>query len=266
MSADDNLYAIRGGKLNLKGVVLNKKKKNKSAKRKHVDVEEDGDDEDFVKHGGWWKVKHFHEIMGSIAIEFGDNTYLHSLDTGLFQISEPREFGTGPDEQQILTAIRITENKIALKSGFGKYVAINNQGLLVGRSDAVGPREYFEPVFENGHLALSASNNKFIRFNDEGDLVAVDDTATEDNFINIRSCAKREYENEKRRKGLPDEEKGTLKDTEINYVKKFQCFQDKKLRINDGDVAELISARNRGALHESLLDRREKMKSDRMCK
>jgi protein FRG1 len=127
-------------------------------------------------------------------------------------------------------------------------------------------REHFEPVFENGNLALSASNDKFIRFNDEGDLVAMDDSATEANFIQIRSNAQRVHEKDQRQKALPIEEQGSINETEINYVKKFQKFQDKKLRINQGDISELIDAKKTGALHEALLDRREKMKSDRYCK
>jgi len=38
------------------------------------------------------------------------------------------------------------------------------------------------------------------------------------------------------------------------------------MRINPGDINELVDAKNTGLLHEALLDRREKMKSDRYCK
>ncbi|CAF4283905.1 unnamed protein product, partial [Rotaria sordida] len=111
----------------------------------------------------------------------------------------------------------------------------------------------FEPVFENGNLALSASNDKFIRFNDEDDLVAMDDRGTEGNFIEIHSNAKLE-------------EQGTIRETEINYVKKYKKFQDKKLRINQGDIKNLVDAKKHGSLHEALLDRREQIKTDRYCK
>ena len=56
------------------------------------------------------------------------------MDNGLFCVGSTRPFGEGPEQQQILTAIRISDNKIALKSGFGKYLAINKHGLVVGRS------------------------------------------------------------------------------------------------------------------------------------
>lgn len=48
--------------------------------------------------------------------------------------------------------------------------------------------------------------------------------------------------------------------------KKFQKFQDKKMRINQNDVKELENAKAQGSLHETLLDRRSKMKADRYCK
>lgn len=38
--------------------------------------------------------------------------------------------------------------RIALKSGYGKYLGVNSEGLVVGRSDAIGAREQWEPVFQ----------------------------------------------------------------------------------------------------------------------
>lgn len=39
--------------------------------------------------------------------------------------------------------------RIALKSGYGKYLGINSEGLVVGRSDAIGSREQWEAVFQD---------------------------------------------------------------------------------------------------------------------
>lgn len=52
----------------------------------------------------------------------------------------------------------------------------------------------------------------------------------------------------------------------MTFRKKFQKFQDKKVKINQGDIKDLEKAKNEGYLHESLLDRRSKMKADRYCK
>ena len=55
------------------------------------------------RHAGWWKVKQFLEINGNVAIEFGANSYVHSLDNGLFCTGPTRPFGEGPEQQEILT-------------------------------------------------------------------------------------------------------------------------------------------------------------------
>lgn len=48
--------------------------------------------------------------------------------------------------------------------------------------------------------------------------------------------------------------------------KKFQSFQDRRLRVNPGEKSALKIAKGDGKLHEVMLDRREKMKADRYCK
>lgn len=56
--------------------------------------------------------------------------------------------GESPLPEEILTAIAISETRIALKSGYGKYLGVDKDGLIVGRSDAIGPLEQFEPIFQ----------------------------------------------------------------------------------------------------------------------
>ena len=79
----------------------------------------------------------------------------------------------------------------------------------------------------------------------------------------MRSCAKQE---KKPKVEVPNEEKGKLKDAEINYVKKFQSFQDRKLKVSTEDLKTLKRAKKEGELHEAMLDRRTKLKADRYCK
>lgn len=57
--------------------------------------------------------------------------------------------GSGPDPEEILTAVPISETKIALKSGYGKYLRVGMDGRLYGRSDAIGSMEQWEPVFQD---------------------------------------------------------------------------------------------------------------------
>ena len=50
--------------------------------------------------------------------------------------------------------VRVDDSKVALKTGFGKYVELTPSGELVARADAVGPREYWEPVFQEVRVVL----------------------------------------------------------------------------------------------------------------
>ena len=56
--------------------------------------------------------------------------------------------GTGPEPDEVLLAVRATDTKIALKSGYNKYLKVCPDDIVRGISDAVGPHEQWEPVFQ----------------------------------------------------------------------------------------------------------------------
>lgn len=117
--------------------------------------------------GGWCKAISVSEITGTVAIEFKNQTYMKALDNGLFTLGSPHDEGEGPSPEEILIAIPVNETKVALKSGYGKYLGVDKKGVVVGRSDAVGTLEQWEPIFQVGisnFMKIKLIKSKFISF------------------------------------------------------------------------------------------------------
>eukprot|EP00088_Acartia_fossae_P024766 TRINITY_DN25658_c0_g1_i1.p1 TRINITY_DN25658_c0_g1~~TRINITY_DN25658_c0_g1_i1.p1 ORF type:complete len:270 (-),score=41.10 TRINITY_DN25658_c0_g1_i1:374-1183(-) len=262
---------VKSGALVLKG----EKKKKKKKKRDRSSEREEGRDrsekkmkknpfmEDMKMNGGWWLAENYHHIVGPVALQFSNGAYMKALDNGKFVLGAPHGQGEGPDPEEMLMAMKSGDSKISLKSGYDKYLSVDKGARLVGISDAVGNNEMFEPVFQDGKMALLGPNGRFMTANDEDFIVFNKDRVSDTEIIKLRSNRERE---DMKKAEIPEEMRGTLSQVETKFVKKFQKFQDHKLRINQSGVHELIDARRDGKLHETLLDRREKMKSDRMCK
>lgn len=49
----------------------------------------------------------------------------------------------------MFTLVQLSENKIALKSGYGRYLGVNSSGEVIGKAEAVAAREQWEPIFED---------------------------------------------------------------------------------------------------------------------
>lgn len=215
------------------------------------------------RHGGWWSVSQFKHVTGPVVIEMRGG-YIRSVDDGTFTLGAPHADGEGPDPEEVLLAIRINEDKVAFKSGYNKYVTCADSGKVTGTADAAAQKEQFSLVFQEGKLAILGPNGCFLSLKDSDDTVVCDrQRAGDDEMIKIRSNAERE---EDKKEVIPDEEQGNVGQIELNYVRKFQKFQDHKIKLNQSDRRELLRAKAEGDMHEVMLDRRAKMKADRYCK
>ena len=92
---------------------------------------------------------------------------------------------------------------MAIKTAYGRYVSVATSGELAGRTEAMGPREQWELVFEDvsiacsspgsqstecvlqGKVALSACNHRFLTVTDDGRLVAASEKAREREVMTV---------------------------------------------------------------------------------
>jgi len=185
--------AAKGSKLTLKGEkIVKTKKKRKIPTDASKEEEQQKDVEDTAKHGGWWAAAKTEEITGPIAIEFGKQTYIKSLDDGQHILGPPHDETDIPSPEEIFTGICVAENKIAIKSGYGKYLRVESNGDLIGRSDAIGSPEQFELVFQDGKLAILGYNGCFLSVDPETDaIVSVKKRATDAEYVKLRCQVER---------------------------------------------------------------------------
>ncbi|CAK5110589.1 unnamed protein product [Meloidogyne enterolobii] len=237
----------RGGVLKLKGkkqLFKSKKNTEKNAKASSSKIDEDAEE-----RGGWRRIENEAELKGGIdiAIEHGDfsKCYLSAMDNGKFTLGA----------------------RHVLKTGFGKYVGFDSGGCLIATADAIGDRERFGVVFQDGKSALLAHNGFFLSLapDDDGYVYVSSKTAHANEIINIRTNTEKEGPVD----WLTADDKKKAADCETAYVKMYQHsrveLKNKCISYNVADKSEVKRAQREGDLHETLLNRRAKLKSDKYC-
>src|SRR5699024_6640756 len=100
---------------------------------------------------------------------FTPHQYVRALDNGNLILGAPHQPGEGPDPEEIFVAVRASPSQIAIKSGYNKYLAVDGHRRVVGHYDAIGLKEHFDPVFQDGKLALLASNTCFVSIDEDNE-------------------------------------------------------------------------------------------------
>ena len=169
-------------------------------------------DEDALKHGGWWKATKVSDISGNVALEFGKGTYIKALDNGLFTLGFPHGEGEGPSPEEMFTAFPINNTKVSFKSGYGKYLKIEKDGMVTGRSEAVGSMEQWEPIFQDGKMALLSESGNFMCIDPEDDACCALKKKVGKAEIVVARCSAVRAED------IVEEKQGDLNQVELNYV------------------------------------------------
>uniref|UniRef100_A0A915EU76 FRG1-like family protein n=1 Tax=Ditylenchus dipsaci TaxID=166011 RepID=A0A915EU76_9BILA len=254
-----------------KQVTIQSRSKQKKGDGQKIQI-----DVDKEEHGGWRRIAEEVDVRGGIdvVIECGDSSrcYLAAQDNGKFIVGVKHfVYGEQPNAEEVLMLIKSPDDpKMSLKTGFGKYVGVDPEGLLVAVADAIGSRERFEVIFQNGKCAIqSASSGLFLKL-----------TPSDDEYVRVCSRTVSEAGGEVINMRTNSEKVGPLDwrtvedkqlagDCETSYVKMFQHskvdLKNKLINYDVKDKAAVKRAQDEGDLHETLLNRRAKLKSDKYC-
>eukprot|EP00051_Salpingoeca_urceolata_P027137 m.480169 g.480169 ORF g.480169 m.480169 type:complete len:267 (-) comp21725_c0_seq1:74-874(-) len=265
--ADNELMGkVRSSALKFKG---SKKKKHKKKRKKEGDHDGASASTD-LRHGVWWPAKTMEHLTGNMLIESYVQAYLWAVDDGSMTIGHPwvdDVEDNGPSPEQIITVVHVSENRVALKTAYGRYVSVDESGRVTAREEAMGPRELWQPIVtEDGTTFLRSASKLYLTAPGEpGGVVHARSDSISDEGVAFRfhSCGTRQ---KKKKAGEYEIEGGSLVNMEENFARKFQSYQDGHWKISSEDKRALKEARVTGTLHETLLDRRAKLKADRYCK
>ncbi|KAG0359911.1 hypothetical protein BG005_011882 [Podila minutissima] len=277
-------YKVNKSKLSFKGESKTKKKKRKA--------ENPADEEDSNANAdGWVHVKALSDLGGPIFLSFSSDppTSLSIDDKSTKVIMRPIESdspsssssATSLDQaeptvvQQVFVATMLPDSdRMTLKASNGRYLSSDKFGIVSADTEAIGMQEEWTAILkpeENGGIALQNHYGKFL---------SVDEVAAErpgsslgfqiraDSEV-IGFCelfqAKIQAKYRKKAKKTKEVQIAT-KDYEFEQSRKFQTWNHGRIVVSDRDIRELDKAKKQGRFSEALLDRREKVKSDRYCK
>lgn len=256
-----NYESVKSSKLKFKG-----EKKKRKRKRQEENKESDGtwDDDETARHRVWWIIRDILDVKGSVLLEDKVSTsYVMACEDATVALGDVRDQSEGPENAEIFTALPgSAADKLAIKTGYDKFLSVALDGSISGRSEAIGAREEFQISFDDGFQVLKGCNGRYLTFNSDGTIGCTLEEIKDNTKVIMRTRG----DKERKVQTLAEKEKqGSVREYETNYVKMFQKFQDKKLKISKNGTKDLKVARKDGRFHEEMLDRREKMKSDRYC-
>ncbi|KAG0320329.1 hypothetical protein BGZ99_004573 [Dissophora globulifera] len=292
-------YAVKKKKLSFKGESTKTKKKKRKAEDEGVEEESNSNAD------GWVPIKALTDLGGPIFLTFssdppsclaiddkskvvmrpleslsgdaGDDEN-PSLQPASFDIAEP----TTVNQVFVVTMIPDSD-RLTLKAYNGRYLSSDKFGIVTADAEAIGMQEEWTAVIkqneEEGGICLQSHYGKFLSVDEvastEGRIGSKGLGASTAGFQiradseTIGFCelfqAKIQAKYRKKAKKSGDVKIAT-KDYEMEQSRKFQTWNHGRVIVSEESMKGLRQAKKEGRFSEALLDRREKLKSDRYCK
>ncbi|KAF9350550.1 hypothetical protein BGX26_011284 [Mortierella sp. AD094] len=286
-------YSVKKTKLSFKGDSTKTKKKKRKA-------EDEAKDEDTNNNtDGWVAVKSLNDLGGPVFLTFSsDPPTCLAIDDKSKVIMRPLE---APEDEsgssntavvsfdiaepttvnQVFVATVIPDSdRLTLKTYNGRYLSSDKFGVVSADSEAIGMQEEWTAIIkadnEEGGICLQSHYGKFLSVDEVAAVEGRGKSSSVLSGFQIRAdsevigfCelfqAKIQAKYRKKVK-KSNEVKIATKDYEFEQSRKFQTWNHGRVIVSQEDVGDLKKAKKEGRFSEALLDRREKVKSDRYCK
>ncbi|KAF9980378.1 hypothetical protein BGZ65_005172 [Modicella reniformis] len=207
------------------------------------------------------------------SLESPSDVEVSTNTTVSFDIAEPTAVN------QVFVANMIPDSdRLTLKTHNGRYLSSDKYGIVSADSEAIGMREEWTAIIrseEEGGICLQNHYGKFLSV-DEVAAVEGKKGSSSSSGLQIRADAdvigfgevfQAKIQARFRKKvKKANEVKIATRDYEMEQSRKFQTWNHGHVVVSQEDIGDLKKAKNEGRISEALLDRREKLKSDRYCK
>lgn len=225
----------------------------------------------------WIQVGHVKDIQGPLFLlqristtnDSSKNIYysLHFQEDGSI-IQDIFESENGLPEpnnaSQIVVGQWMKSDILYLKTPYNKYISSDSHGIVTMNREAIGSQEEWIPIFDNDLVSFQHKIfQKFLSYDSTTRTLHANSDNIGHNESFIVQCQEK-YKIQISSTNNASTYSNTLQ-YELDQIRRYQSWQDRKLRL-DTETKDLKRAKEQGKLHESLLERRIKMKSDKYCK
>ncbi|KAI8812850.1 FRG1-like family-domain-containing protein [Cladochytrium replicatum] len=181
----------------------------------------------------------------------------------VLSVSEPN------DVSQVFVSKPIpgSTTKICLTSAYQRYLSADKIGIPNCEREAIGPTEEWAVVAREDGFALQSAYDKFLAVGKDGTTARCDSEKVGSAEV-FRIKCQAQFKSMPKRVKTDEELEAEMEenDLELEEIKKFHSHTLGKVVTSKEGLESLRRARKDGNLHEELLDRRSKLKSDKFCK